>query len=357
MAGKKKNEVVVPAYVGNEDGVDVWQSEKGIMVNFPFSKTMAGIMRAVDGAEFDKVQGAWSIPADKAETLGETVASLRKESVERSNDYIAIKNLSEIAGAALMSDKSQPGATAKISDFIDKERNYIGPIVAANGRFAAQFTGLGDQDGAAFITIHKMEAVNHHLFKGDDVSIKYDDHFRGSVGDGRNSMEKFVATLGQLDQGVTVKKYQDGFTVDFDFNPLLSSRIGRVDGAEFSKEMKAWHVPLDKEPYLARAVADMRREFSSEVTDREKITKAVDRKLAGANVRDAFTKDGQATTGAILAVNDRFVAQHTGREFVALHRTAVLSDIPDVNSKVKIAYEKGKGSVQPKPEQNKSLSR
>ncbi|MFJ3317211.1 hypothetical protein ACIPLR_17790 [Herbaspirillum huttiense] len=357
----KAAEFDTPEFVGESQCVLVAQSQENgeFLVQFPFNHAFLTRMREIEGAEFDKNPqiNAWVVPYGKADELGEAVAFLRDEVGLNQEAFLSVKASAVEKGLSLMKAKGFSG-DPKVHDFIEKGKDYTGEIVAANGRYAAQFNGLAKDNGTAFISIHQLSELRDAVFVGDDVRIKYDDKGRASVGDGRTNLEKLRSVPnGQESDGVTVTKDEDGFKIAFAFNPALSARIGKLEGAAFDREAKVWNVPAEMEEFVARAVNDMRREVVSEKGDRNKIEAAVARKLDSANVRDAFTKDGQETTGKILAINDRFVAQHTGREYVSLHRVGQLQDIPNVGDKVKIRYDKGRASVQPKPERSQGLER
>ena len=341
---------------GMADGVDVAADDNNVVLTFPFRKKALSVVHGLKGATFNDELNAWFLPAPKTAednaAISKAIVDLRAISVEHLNARNEIDELVRVAGKKFVSD----GAEIKISDFIDKSRNYVGPIIAVNSEFAAQFTGNGDIDGAGFFTVHQLDKLDLPVFKGDEIAVKYDAKFNGTVGDPRPVGVRLTESIDQEIDGVLVRKTDENFEIQFSFNPVLQKRIQRIDGAEFDQEKRVWLVSLGAEEYVARAVADMRREFRADQQDMERVERGVSAKLDSAKISSAFTKEGHETSGTILVVTDRFVAQHTGRNYVSVHRAEALSEKPEVGSMVKVRYEKGKGTVIPPREKSNSLS-
>lgn len=54
----------------------------------------------------------------------------------------------------------------------------------ANAHFVAQLSGFGKQDGAAFVTLHRLADLDRsNLMKGNKVGIRYDVRLSGRIYD------------------------------------------------------------------------------------------------------------------------------------------------------------------------------
>lgn len=319
-------------------------------IAFPYNPDLVSLLHAAKlDASFDKPAGVWKIPAGEgvAVRVDEVVAKLREETLRNDLDREDIFELASNSAAEKMSGRGVTAAVPQVSDFHEKDRIYAGEIINANGRYVAQLTGYGKEDGAAFVSIHRKTELSDEVFKGDRVAIAYDEKGRGQVEHRQNAQERFDESLGKSVDGVKVTEANGVYRVEFDFNPVLADRLRRVDGAEFNREGMAWEVGVDKKEFVARAVRDMRKEYLADEADRAQISAVASEKIDGAKVKDAFTREGQAYTGKVLAVNDRYVLQHTGKEHVALHKAGALNEIPEAGRDVRVRYEaRGKGRVE-----------
>lgn len=344
-SGKQAVEVLE----GGADGVIVSVYEGKAMVDFPYSPTLVSMLREVDGAAFDKEQEVWMVPvtAENAEKLNKAVESMRKEAALDSKDQSQVMTDVRELAIAKMHANGSVADEPKISDFHERGKRLAGDILAANGRWAAQFTGFGKEDGAAFIVLHRQAELTQQVFKGDDVAVTYGEKGRAVVESGLTQVEKLDESLGKDVDGVKVEMGGDGkYKVSFDYSPALSGRIGRIEGAEFNKEEKVWEVAGDKKDFLARAVNDMRKEVVADQHDLREMESVASESLDGAILKSAFTKDGTRTSGEIKAVNDHYVLQHTGREYFAAHRADAFKEKPSVGQSVSVLYEKGRAQVQ-----------
>ena len=117
-----------------------------------------------------------------------------------------------------------------------------------------------------------------------------------------------------------------------------------------------WEVGADAKSFVARAVNDMRKEYVADQRDLREMEGAASERLDGAVLKNAFTKDGTRTSGEVMAVNDRYVLQHTGREYFSAHRAAAFQDKPSVGQSVSVLYDKGRAQVQQR-DKTQSLER
>lgn len=339
---------------GQDGGVEVTFDGAGRFdVKFPYNQALVREIRDVKGAEFNKDTGVWQIPLEQYDALSGALGKMRKELDRSITDAADIMGRAEQTARALMQAKGV-GASVDpmISDYRNTDKATLGEIINVNARFAAQLTGYGKEDGAAFVTIHRLADLDQQLFKGDDVAITYDAKGRGKVAEhGKSLTEKFDESMGKYVDGVKVLEQDGKYKITFDYNPAVQHRLQRVDGVEFSKDEKVWEVGADKKEFVARAVNDMRKEVVADRADREQIEKVANEKIDGAKVKEAFIKDGQSYTGQVLAKNDRYVLQHTGKEFTVVHRASALTDDPAIGRSVKVSYQQGRGQVADKSQQ------
>lgn len=146
----------------------------GKHVFFDYDKTLTQIIGPVAGAEFDRKVGAWFVPGDSKALVAEqgqasyfdrAINQMRGMVVEVGKAHEAIKDLAAEAAKA----KSFKAGI----HYPDVDHSYTGPIINANGHFAAQLTGVDDQKGVMFITIHKQADLGKEVLKGDDLRIDY----------------------------------------------------------------------------------------------------------------------------------------------------------------------------------------
>lgn len=333
---------------GKDRGVEVSFDGSGRFdVKFPYNQALVREVRGVKGAEFNKDAGAWQVPLEQYDALSGALGKMRKELERTGADAADIVERAEQTARALMQAKGvDVSVSPKISDYHSTEKATVGEIINVNGRFAAQLTGYRREDGAAFVTIHSLADLDEQLLKGDDVVITYDAKGRGKVAEhGKSRTEELDESMGKYVDGVKVLEQDGKYKIAFDYNPAVQHRLQRVDGVEFNKDEKIWEVGADKKEFVARAVSDMRKEVVADRADREEIEKVASGMIDGVKTKDAFTKDGQSYTGRVLAKNDRYVLQHTGKDYVAVHRASALTDEPEIGQSVKVTYQHGRGQV------------
>lgn len=340
-------------------GVSVKEVVAGFVVSFPFDRRLAEMMDGVPNAVFNKEHKVYEVPSVSAVPLAKVVSEMRVESQAIAADLESIMALAKVSGIGVQNTHlTAPGAAPRVSSFIDPGKAYRGEIVNANSRFVAQFTGFGKQDGAAFLTIHRLASLdNRNLLKGEKVGIVYDGKFRGAVTDltrNKSAAElkgDYEVNLGQQVDGVTVSDRGDKIGVAFEINPNMVARIQRVDGAAFNKGDKTWEIPKAKQEFALFAVQDLRDEFVVDTKDRAALHQVAESKIDGAKVWPAFTKDGQGYYGKVLAVGDRYALQNSGRGNFTLHHLSALDQEPIKDHNLDIQYKKGVGMVHDKDQQ------
>lgn len=344
-----------PAFLGSVDGVSVLgvEGSRDFAVALDFDRQLSAMMRGVPGAEFDKASQAYFVPGSSAEALGKVAGAMRAEFKAIEADREAIMELAEKSGMAAQREYgSTSGATPKVGNYIKPGEFYGGEIVNVNARFAAQVTGFGERDGAAFVKIHRLADLdNGKMMKGDFVGIKYDDKFRGVVSDlsknksGADLEAEYVGNLGKVLDGVTVTERGDKIGIAFDLTPETLARIRRVDGAAFEQEGKVWEVPARNKEFALRAVHDMRGELAADNKERSMMQAIAEGKVDGAKLSNAFTKDGQSHYGSAVAVGERFAMQAAGQGNFRLHHLSALDQKPVVGANLAVTYKKGVGTV------------
>jgi hypothetical protein len=351
VARKAKSAETGLPFAAEGSGVGVEREADGsFVVTFAYNPRMVAEMRAIEGAAFSRDKLGWVVPAERVEALTEALTAMRSEAGIDRDARAEILVLAKAAALQLHAANGITGVQPMTSDFIVNSGEHSGQIIALNGRYAAQFNGFGKQDGAAFVTLHQLDRIGEQIFKGDRVSIDYSETaFKGAkVTHIRTKEERvadFEANMGRNVDGVRVVAKAGKFHVEFDYNPVLSERIARIDGAEFDKAAKHWTVGTDKKSFLVNAVIDMREEVVADKQDRAAMEAVAASKIDGVKVRDAFTKNGHADSGKILAKSNRYVLQHTGKECAVLHRTAALPYDLEIGKSARIEYQKGKGKI------------
>lgn len=160
-------------------------------------------------------------------------------------------------------------------------------------------------------------------------------------------MAKHMAkSLESSDGGVAVTYGEGTYGIHFPYNTRLIRQVKAIPGAAFDKEAKIWTVPLQEYDAIGEAVSNMRQTMKVHAAAREEIAEQAKGLVAGAVVKDAFTKDNSRESGPIIAANDFFVAQDRGKGVVSLHDKANLNEIPEVGMDKSIFYKKGLGIVQ-----------
>lgn len=344
--GKEKQH----SLIGAADGVSVTLEKALYSVTSDFNRGIASLIRGIDGAKFDKEAGAWQIPIEQYDALSAALPAVRKEAA---TDTLAKTEVAERAASIVA---SMGDATPAIRDFHPNGVTLFGEIVSVNGRYAAQLTGV--DKGLACVVLHRLNDLRDSVFNGDRVGITCDGKGRATVQHVKSAEQQFDEAIGQSHEGVKVVPIAGSYQVSFEFNPALSERIQRVDGSTFDRDTKSWSVPADKKEFLARAVRDMRAEYAADKADRQDAEQLARDKVDNANVRPAYTADGQSYAGRIVGRSGRYVVQHTGREYMVLHRAAALGGTPAVGADVKVTYDKGRARVNERSrEQAKPLER
>lgn len=347
-------EVQSPAFLGSVDGVTVVEVDGGgYAVAFEFDRQLNAMIHGVPGAELDKAAQGYFVPGASAEALGKVAGAMRAEFKAIAADREAIMVLAEKSGMAAQHENGTlAGVAPMVNGYIEPGKFYGGQILNVNTRFAAQETGFGERDGAAFIKIHRLADLdNGKMMKGDHVGIKYDNKFRGVVTDLSKSKSaadleaEYAGNLGKAVDGVTVTERGDKIGIAFDMTPETLARIRRVDGAAFEPADKVWEVPARNKEFALRAVHEMRGELAADAKELSVMQSIAEGKIDGATVSNAFTKDGQAHYGSAVAVGDRFVLQAGGRGNFKLHHVSALDPKPAVGTNLAITYNKGVGAV------------
>ncbi|MFC3110916.1 hypothetical protein ACFOFO_23675 [Undibacterium arcticum] len=338
-------------FEADKDGVVVTEgADRKLLVQFEFNPALVAMMRNIEGANYDRNIGRWVVPVEKKVELLVALPEMRKEVVQ---DGVARSEIDKAAMVAAQARQKENGTVAsvqpRISDYVTVADGHTGVILAANGRYAAQLTGFGKDDGAAFVTVHKLSSLSERVFKGDRVFIDYNEGSQKGrvthVKTKEERTEEFEKNLGKNVDGVRVVEQDGKFTVEFDYNPALTERIQRLDGADFDKTAKVWNIGADKKDFLVRAISDMRLEVLADQNDRAAMEVVAQEKIDGVKIKDAFTKDGTFHSGQVLAKNSRYVLQHTGKEYVAIHRASAFNFAPEVGTNVRIEYQDRKAKV------------
>lgn len=341
----KKTEQQQDELVGNEGGVAITRTKEGYAVQFEFDRGLIKMMRGIQGAEF--VNDAWQVPVAMKDALSKLAPAMRKELTAISADREGIMELATKTAAARMVEFGAPKSAApRVSDYRPLGDSVSGEIINVNGRFAAQLSGFGKEDKAAFVTVHRLADLdNAMLFKGMDVRIAYDKKGQGTVTD-RSQERKRDETLGVKVDGVQVDEIGDKLHVAFDFNPSLRARLDRVSGVEFNKEKGVCTAPIENKEFVMRAVHDMRGIYVAEVAEKAALKTLASEKVDGAKVHDPFSKDGHQHFGTVIGQGEHFGLIAGGQGHFNLVRKDQLGGDPLVNgNKVEISYAKGRGAV------------
>jgi hypothetical protein len=164
------------------NGVQVKDVPGGKAVYFDFEKTLNQEIGPVQGAEYKSDLGAWFVPSDSKAMTGKdgktpffdlAINKMRGLNIEIGK---ARENIMELAAASAKGRDLKPGI-----HFPERDHSYTGPIINANGHFAAQLSGIDDDKGVGFITIHKQADLGQAVLKGDDLRIDYDEQGKTKV--------------------------------------------------------------------------------------------------------------------------------------------------------------------------------
>ncbi len=330
------------------------ENEKIYSVKFPYNLSLVREMQTIRSAQFDRSAREWKVNLEDYDALFVALRNMNNEIQFVESQSVDLEQRARRSAQLLMhANGTDVSIEPMISYYRDPETPTAGKIINVNVRFAAQLLGFGREDGAAFIRMHDMMDLDQPLFKGDNVVIQYDEKGRGKVSErGKTLTEKLDESLGKYVDGIKVVEHDGKYKVSFDYNPVLQERVQRIIGCEFNKEERVWEIEAGLQPFVARAVNEMRKEFVADRADREQIEQVAQSKIDEAKVKDAFIKDDQSYSGKVLAKNDRYVLQHTGKEYMTVHRTTSLNSEIDVGSSMRVTYQKGRGQVT-----NKSLQK
>lgn len=349
---QQSQQEAVPAFVGDSDGVSVKSVNDGFSLAIPFDRQLQAIVDRIPNATYHKDAKFYLVPTASAAVLGDKVRDMRKMAKAIAEDLGSITELATQSARKAQEANGNFRAQPQVNAYREAGRGYTGEIINANTHFVAQHTGFGKEDGAAFVTIHRLADLNQrNLLKGDKVRIQYDDRMMATVSDVGLSRTlaqmtaDFDKQKGREVDGVTLTDRGDKIGLAFSIHPVLAERIRKVDGAGFNKEDKVWEVPKRNQEYALRAADDMRKEFVLDQKDIQLMGQIAEERIDGAKVRQAYTKDGMRHFGDVLAVTDRYALQKTGRGEFSLHHVSALSEKPQVGQNLSIVYNKGRGSV------------
>ncbi|HEX7648060.1 MAG TPA: hypothetical protein VF450_11690 [Noviherbaspirillum sp.] len=326
-----------------QDPVSVTKSRSNQLVSFAYHPEAVARLARLDGASFDEDKKRWVLPLSLGDAADKAINDVRKILEEDRRDRANIERDLQGPVAAVLRENGTPEAPIRVSDFKNREEPTVGPILMANGGWAAQLTGFGKEDGAAFVSLHRQVALARTVFKDERVAVQYSVMGRATVS---NLPPDFEKSIGKKIDGVQVRETDDLFRIEFEFNPDLARRIGRVDGARYDREEGATFVPLDKREFVARAVNDMRDTYLKTRREAEKMAEVASEHLKGERPAWAFRADrGPSMTGPVIAVGEYIVLQHTGRSGFKMHFKSDLDKVPTVGSPVTIKYDGGKATT------------
>jgi hypothetical protein len=329
----------------NKELVEVIENRQGMVVKFAYHPEMVARMKRIAGVEFDDKKGGFVVPKDVVGIARKAVEDVRAIAEQDAKARESIEQMATATARAVMRDNgSGKEAKPQVSFYHEKDKVYRGEIINANGRYVAQLTGFGNEDGAAFVTLHRLADLNtSELFKGERFAVSYDAKGRGTV---EVLPPEFDKTLGKEVDGVKVVEVGDKFHVSFSFNPEMSERLNRVAGVEFDQAQKLYTVPLSNRQFVERAVGDMRKINAIETAEMRELQLEAESRIDGAKIVRPLLLGGQDYKGEVVAVAEKFALQHTGREYFTAHRLADLDRHPAVGEPVKIRYQKSRGQVE-----------
>lgn len=337
-------------WINDQDGVSVFQdADGGYLVTFEFDRQLAKEMRNVPNAVFDPLERCYLVPAEQGDVLQRIVKSMRRESVEIQLDLVRIKDLAIKNAQATQSDQR---VKPMVSCYIEPGRFYGGEVINASSRFVAQSNGFGKENGAAFVSIHRIADLSRgRIFKGERIGITYDSKFHGNVVDLPKDKSdaqleaEFQSSLGKEVDGVTLTDRGGSIGVAFALNPALLARVRRVEGAMFNREDKVWELPKEQQVFALRTAHSMRNDFVLDGKEIDMLRSVAADKLDGAKVSKAFNKEGFEHFGQVLAVGDRYALQKSGQDRFVLHSLVSLSAVPEVGQNISVTYSRGLGQV------------
>ena len=330
----------------------------------PYHGEINALIKSIDG-KYDGIRGVWVVPAERKGDVKEVfgrIVELDEQIKQARRDVVSIADTE----ARTRSTSENPGMS-QISDFFEREKPVLGEVISKNDYFAVQLTGYGSKDGAAFLQVHSLDRVVEgatEMVVGKFVSVSYDQKNQSRVepAERTTALERLNASLAHEVDGVRVERKGENLHVKFAYNEPLNYRLRKaVPDSKFDREAIAHIVPAEKVEDLARAVSGMRKEYAGQQREVEHITASLAWMEKKPKVTIASTHDGLSTSGTIVEITDRFVAQASSPGQVTLHhkgslkREGVEEKDPTVmkGDKVKITYDKGRGTVEPAKERDK----
>lgn len=337
---KATTKTALAAMIAGNDGVTVIQENGAFQVMFGFSNNLVNKMKTVPGAEFNKDEGAWGVPASSTDNLIEAVADMRD--FLRSNG-VQVKNL-DGGGKQVLFDynkqMTQIIGAVNGAEFDDKTRTWNVPagskaLVVPAGQTTSyldmainRMRGLGIEEAQDRESIKEMAAASAQAM-GAKPGIHYPKASQSYSGPMVNVNGNYAAQL------VDTKDSPEGKIAFMVIHNL--SDIGDV--------FKGQDLRID---YDASRHADVRSAdlFKKQQVERESLTAKAASLVDGANVLNASIKDGSKYSGTVLETTANMILMSGGRKDFTIHRRDILggADIHE-NQKVEVAYKGGRGHV------------
>lgn len=163
----------------------------------------------------------------------------------------------------------------------------------------------------------------------------------------KKEVEKAVApTLDSDEGGVKIETKGEAFHISFPYKRELISAMRAIEGAAFDKEQKSWVVPTANQEAVKAGVENLRGINKSLDFDHTVAIEAAKLKFPDASVKDAFTRDNQRTTGAIVAITDHYVVQQKNAKEIVVHEKSSLDKGVEIGDTKSLYYSKGHCQVQ-----------
>lgn len=173
----------------------------------------------------------------------------------------------------------------------------------------------------------------------------YSDSDRGVA-----ALKQQESPLDSEANGVKVAFAKGRFEVSFPFSLALMKPVKKIPGSAFDKEAKVWAAPGAEYDAVKATVESMRDLSQSMASARSEVEAAAKNAIPNAIVRGAMTKEGTRSSGPILAINEHYVAQSNGKNYVDIHERAALGTTKDIKAEdlkvgqdVSVFYSKGTG--------------
>lgn len=325
-------------FVGSADGVAVAKSGTGYDVAFEFSNSLVNKIKTVPGAEFDRDDGMWRVPATSAEQLGEVVPDMR-DFVR--NDGVQVKDV-EGGGKQVIFDYdkrlTQVIGAVNGAEFDSQARVWNVP---ANSK--ALVAGEGQTTSYLDMAVNKMRGMSIESAK-DREAIK----------------DLAAAAAGELGAkpGISYAKPEQSYSGEIvRANGSCAVQLSEVKDAEQGKV--AFMVIHDKDnvgdvfkgqklriDYDGKMHADVRTLdlVKEQQADREKLTAVANGLVDGADVKNASIKHGVKYSGQVMGTTDSMILLSGGRNAFTMHRRDIMggADIRH-GQKLDISYKDGKG--------------